>query len=183
MKNHIAAAYFPNQLGFSETGTMLLDIIKPRIEEIGIKVYDPFVECGKEFDLSNLNSLEKYSDRERYLKKFSQKIGKINNALMKKSDCLIAILDGGHSVDDGVASEIGFYAGIKRGPIFALRSDFRLAENMALSINAQILSYIQMSRGYLAEPPNAMDKWHNRIKKWHSQFQIKNDSNQTYFIF
>ena len=161
-------AYLANQLGFSETGRYILDnLIKPRIERIGIIVNDPFLECGKELDLEYVSTLERHEDQRRYWEVFSKKVTPINNALMKNSDCLLAILDGGRGVDDGVSSEIGYYAGINRGPIFALRSDFRCGENMAVSINPQLLGYILMSDGHLAHGPNAMNEWFNEIKKWY----------------
>ena len=158
-------AYLASQFGFSQTGKYLLDnLIIPKIKETGIIVIDPFVECDKEFDFKYLESLEKYEDRKEYLRDFSKEITPINNRLMDESDCLVAILDGGHSVDDGVASEIGYYAGIKKGPIFALRSDFRLGENMAVSINPQILGYIYQSRGFFDD---CLYKFFTDIKNWH----------------
>ena len=158
-------AYLASQFGFSQTGKYILDnLIIPKIKETGIIVIDPFVECDKEFDVDYLESLEKYEDRKEYLRDFNKEITPINNRLMQKSDCLVAILDGGHSVDDGVASEIGYYAGIKKGPIFALRSDFRLGENMAVSINPQILGYIYQSGGFLDD---CIYKFFTDIKNWH----------------
>ena len=158
-------AYLASQFGFSQTGKYLLDnLIIPKIKETGIIVIDPFVECDKEFDFKYLESLEKYEDRKEYLRDFNKEITPINNRLMDESDCLVAILDGGHSVDDGVASEIGYYAGIKKGPIFALRSDFRLGENIAVSINPQILGYIYQSGGSLDD---CIYKFFTDIKNWH----------------
>ena len=163
-------AYLANQFGFSETGRYILDtLIIPEIEKIGITVFDPFKGCEKKLDLGYLSQLERYEERVKYWDKFSKKIAPINNDLMHNSDCLLAILDGGHSVDDGVASEIGYYAGIKRGPIFALRSDFRCGENIAVSINPQILGYILQSGGTLVDGPNAIERWFSEIKKWYDQ--------------
>ncbi len=80
------------------------------------------------------------------LKEFNVKVPIINNNLMEESQCMIALLDGGHSLDDGVSSEIGYYAGrFPEKPIFALRTDFRLCENQAGKINVQVHGYITMS--------------------------------------
>jgi len=163
--------YLGSQFGFSETGRHVIDtLIKPGIERIGIQINDPFVECGKELDINHVLSLRDYDECVKYWAEFSRKVTPINNRLMGESDCLLPILDGGHAVDDGVASEIGYYAAIGRGPIFALRSDFRRGENIAVSINPQLLGYILLSDGYLAEGQNAIDKWFSAIKRWHDSF-------------
>lgn len=162
--------YLSNQFGFSETGRILLEEkIKPRIREIGITINDPFEICGKEIDWEYLATLKDYEDVKKFWRAFSMKITPINNRLMKDSDCQLAILDGGPAVDDGVSSEIGYYAGIERGPIFALRSDFRLSENMTVHINSQVFGYIIQSGGVLADGVGAMDKWFSAIKNWHQK--------------
>ena len=167
-------AYLANQFGFSETGLYLLNnLIKSRIEQIGIIINDPFVECTKELNSEHLSSLKSYNAVKRYWEKFSSKVNPINNRLMQNSDCLLAILDGGHIVDDGVASEIGYYAGIERGPIFALRSDFRCGENIAVTINPQLLGYILQSKGKLIDGESALERWFIEIKNWYDFF-IKN---------
>jgi len=163
-------AYLANQFGFSETGRFILDtLIKPRITAIGITINDLFLECGKELDFGYLSKLTSHEDKVRYWEIFSRKVTPINNRFMQGSDCLLAILDGGPAVDDGVASEIGYYAGIRRGPIFALRSDFRSGENIAVSINPQLLGYIT-SRGKLIDGPNALERWFQAIKDWYDSF-------------
>ena len=166
-----AKCYLANELGFSETGRYVLDtLVKPRITEIGIYIYDPFIECAKELDLEELKELQGYGNRVRHMKEFNEKVTPINNRLMKDSDCLLAILDGGHAVDDGVASEIGYYAGIERGPVIALRSDFRSGENIATSINPQLLGYILQKGGILVDGEKAMEKWFKEIRKWYESF-------------
>ena len=161
----IVRAYLANQFGFSETGRYLLNnLFKPRLDKIGIKVLDPFVECANELNFSYIETLRLFKDRKKYWEEFSKKVASINNRLMQGADCLLAILDGGHAIDDGVASEIGYYAGIKRGPIFALRSDFRCGENIGTLINPQILGYIIQSKGKLCEPPDAIENWFKAVK-------------------
>ena len=161
-------AYLANQFGFSETGKYILEsLIKPKIHEIGIIIHDPFLECGKEFDPDYLLKLERYEDRIDYYVEFNSKVSLINNRLMRDSNCLLAVLDGGHQIDEGVASEIGYYAGIEQGPIFALRSDLRSGENIATSVNPQILGYIQHSKGVLVDGNNALERWFSEIQKWY----------------
>src|SRR5689334_11021915 len=123
-------AYISNQYGFSETGKFLLDnLFYPKLEEIGIGIIDPFLECSKMIDFQYLIEQENksYKEVKEFWKEFNNKVTDTNNGLMVDSDCMIALLDGGHSVDDGVASEIGFYYSLHK-PIFALRTDIRLAD-------------------------------------------------------
>ncbi len=164
--------YLANQLGFSETGRYVLDnLIKPRIEGIGIEILDPFVECAKKLDPKKVKILEKgsYSSLLRYWRKFSMEVPYINNKLMREADCMFAILDGGASMDDGVASEIGYYVGLNlSGPIFALRTDFRLSENIACLINPQVHGYI-ITNGSLSTTLNGFFKninyWYESLRK------------------
>jgi hypothetical protein len=74
---------------------------------------------------------------------------------------------------------MGYYAGISRGPIFALRSDFRLSENLAATINAQVMGYILMSKGKLIDVTDGsdmMDKWFAAIEEWHDSFVSRKES-------
>ncbi len=165
--------YLSNQLGFSETGNFVLDnLIKPKIKQANIVILDPFAECKKELDFDHLNHLKLHKEVDQFWKTFNAKVTVINNGLMQKADCMLAILDGGHTVDDGVASEIGYYAALEKGPIFALRSDIRLAENLAAKINPQVLGYITQSGGELFEGEDAFENWAAHINTW-SQEQFK----------
>ncbi|MFX1504673.1 MAG: nucleoside 2-deoxyribosyltransferase [Promethearchaeota archaeon] len=162
-------AYLASQFGFSETGRYLLNnLIKPKIQEIGININDPFKECKKEFNDKDFSNLEKYGDRINYYNEFNSKITQINNRLMRDSDCLLAVLDGGHQIDDGVASEIGYYAGIEQGPIYALRSDFRSGENIATSINPQILGYIEQTKGVIVD---TIERWFSEIQRLYDRLK------------
>lgn len=161
-------AYLANQFGFSETGRFILnEMFKKKWENIGIEILDPFAECAKEIDFSVLEEDLPNCWHMHYWSKFNDKVTPINNKLMWRSDCLVALLDGGHSIDDGVASEIGYYAGARPGcPIFALRTDLRLCENMALTINAQVYGYIKMSGGGFFTGPDATQKFYARLTEF-----------------
>jgi len=164
--------YLASQFGFSDTGRYLLEnLIKPKLRDIGITPLDPFEACAKELDFMLLSSLDRYESRRKYWEQFSRKVTPINNALMQESHCLLPLLDGGHALDDGVASEIGYYAGIKKGPIFALRTDVRCGENIAVSINPQVWGYILLSNGKLDD---SVDAWVDTLQQWkHKNSQEK----------
>jgi len=164
--------YLSNQWGFSETGRILVKQVKERIKEIGIAVLDPFEECEKELNLEELVRLNDYEEKKQYWEQFSRKVTPINNKLMRQSHCLFGILDGGYAVDDGVASEIGYYAALVEegivpkgfGRIFALRSDFRLGENIGCLVNPQIEGYVYQTGGKISQ---GLDNWFKEIVLWH----------------
>jgi nucleoside 2-deoxyribosyltransferase len=168
-------AYLANQFGFYELGRLCIldNFLIPKLKAIGITINDPFEENKKFFDGEELKRLEEaglYNEVKLFWQRFDEKVTPTNNKYMQDSDCLLALLDGGHAVDDGVASEIGYYAGIKRGPVFGLRSDFRGGENIGCSINPQVQGYIRESGGVIITPPNAIERWFEEIKKWHDSF-------------
>ena len=166
--------YLSNQWGFSETGRILVKQVKDRIKDIGIVVLDPFEECGKELDFGELAKLTDFEAKRKYWEQFSRKVTPINNKLMRQSHCQFSILDGGPSVDDGVSSEIGYYAALVEegvipkgfGRIFALRSDFRLGENIGCLVNPQIEGYIYQTGGKISRN---LDDWFKDISSWYQQ--------------
>jgi hypothetical protein len=87
---------------------------------------------------------------------------------------MLTVFDGGPSVDDGVASEIGYYAALVEekvfagnfGKIFALRTDWRLAENIGCIVNAQIEGYVYQTGGTISKK---LDEWFECINHWHKQ--------------
>lgn len=167
------SGYLSNQLGFSETGRFVLEnLIKPKAEKAGISVLDPIVLCGATIDFDKLSKLQEHQKVVEFWSDFNNSVTSFNNNLMQKSNCMLAVLDGGHAIDDGVASEIGYYAAKELGPIFALRSDFRLGENVATKINPQLIGYITGSGGQIVEGENAVERWATLINEW-AQTQFK----------
>jgi len=170
----MTTAYLANQLGFASIFSLTISAIKSRLESIGLEVYEPFNEAGiYENEIIKANKTDSIKKQTMIWNDLNDKIGNLNNELMSKSDCLIVLLDGGHIIDDGVSSEIGHYATLKKGPVFALRTDFRLSENLGASINLQILRYINESGGELIDyktyGPDCISKFFETIKKWREQ--------------
>lgn len=79
------------------------------------------------------------------------------------SDLMVVDLDGGASLDPVVSARAGYYAGLGIGPIFAKRTDMRLGENMACSVNPQILGNVWASGGDVFEND---DDWFVEIAHW-----------------
>ena len=79
----------------------------------------------------------------------NHRIAAANEAAIRRSDMLIAVLDG-VDVDSGTASEIGFgYALGKQ--VWGLRTDFRATgENPGAVVNLQVQYFIEASGGTIA---------------------------------
>jgi nucleoside 2-deoxyribosyltransferase len=157
-------AYLANEYGFSETGQIVLKKIIHKLMKIkNLEIINPFLECSKEYYKDFVDTLELYEHRIAYHEKFNDKAGDINFNYLKDTDCLLAILDGGHAVDSGVSLEMGFYCALGLGPIFALRSDMRYGENIATSVNLMHEKAVQYSNGKLCK---TIDDWIKSIKDW-----------------
>ncbi|MEM4254460.1 MAG: nucleoside 2-deoxyribosyltransferase [Candidatus Woesearchaeota archaeon] len=167
----LVPAYIANQFGFSTSGKELLDKFYNRLEnEAGILPLCPFSACEEFFDKKRLGSLKTIDEQLAFWDEFNRIVGRVNyEVLMPKSKLMIAILDGSHSLDDGVAAEIGFYAAEYKGkkPIVGIRSDFRLSENPAAPINIAVRYFIDRGpyNGFFFNGPDAYDKAVRRIKE------------------
>jgi len=163
--------YLANQFGFSETGRILLDkIIIPPLES-KYKVLEPFREGARFYPKSAINSTDSYKKKFELLKDFNYKLSNYNNHLMRQSNKMTPILDGGHSVDDGIGSEIGLFYSLRKGPIIALRTDLRMNENIACIVNLQIERYIYDSGGKIF---TSLDEWYAGlgIERWREFVKI-----------
>lgn len=183
--------YLANCMGFNAIGRDVMNNkIIPRLEEMGIEVLEPFREGLKNLDMEKPGKMENVKEKEKLEMELSREIPKLNDSLMLKSDALLPVLDGPEGVDDGIASEIGFFAGINNGkkPIIAVRSDFRMGENTAVPINPQMIGYIEMCRGILVcsnkiidfsdgfrekglEDKDPLEAWFGEIEKWCRAFR------------
>ena len=163
-EGNLVPAYVASQLGFSQSGRKQLDDFYSRlIKEAKVLPICPFKASGKILDLSQLGEITRVNTLERFWDEFNKSVGRVNyEMLMPISKFMIAILDGGHAVDDGVSAEIGFYASKYQGkrPIIGIRSDFRLAENISAPINPALRYFLDQGpdNGYFFSGERAYDE-------------------------
>jgi len=142
----LVPAYMASQLGFSASGKEQLERFYDCLKnEAGILPLCPFTACVEYLDFSRLENLKTNEELWSFWDDFNKIIGPVNyGELMPRSKLMIAVLDGGHALDDGVSAEIGFYAAEYKGekPIVGIRSDVRLAENPAAPINPAVRYFI-----------------------------------------
>ena len=160
----LVPAYVASQLGFSASGREQLQSFYERLKkEAGVLPLCPFIACGEYLDFSRLGQCKTNDEVLKFWDEFNKLVGPVNyGELMPRSKMMIAVLDGGHALDDGVCAEIGFYAAEYKGqrPIVGIRSDFRLAENPAAPINPAVRYFIDQGpyNGSFFDGPDAYDK-------------------------
>ena len=140
----LVPAYVASELGFHDLGREILSlIVYPNLRERGILPVCPFAACTEY--LGPFPTLDTpLEDVLAFWDGFNSLIGPVNyETLMPHSRFMFAILDGSHSVDDGVAAEVSHFATRyrKRG-IVGMRSDIRIAENIAAPINPAIRYFL-----------------------------------------
>lgn len=173
--NTFVPAYIASQLGFSESGRKTLEKFYFRLKtEANVVALCPFEACSEFFNKQKLESLRLVEEERNYLQEFNKLVGLINyGELMPRSKFMVAILDGGHQVDDGVASEIAYFAATYGGqnqdsrPIIGIRSDIRSAENVAAVINPAVRYFLDYGtyNGYLCQGSKAYDDAIERSRK------------------
>lgn len=167
----LVPAYIANQFGFSASGKEFLNKFYNRLRnEAGILPLCPFNSCKEYLDKNKLCSLKTIDEQFAFWDDFNKIVGKVNyEILMPKSKLMIALLDGSHSIDDGIAAEIGFYAAKYNGdkPIVGIRSDFRLSENPAAPINIAVRYFMDQGpyNGFFFNGPDAYDKALKQMKE------------------
>ena len=151
--------YLASGLGFNAVGRYFIEHeIKPRMQAAGALVLDPLEQCG-EFttpDMFDTNQpVEDYLAKWRH---FNQVVvGTVNyQLLIPRSKIMLAIMEG-YPVDEGVAAEVAYMA-TNFGPVIAVRTDFRRAENAATGTNPAVTYFASEAFGGIYyESPNAYE--------------------------
>ncbi len=149
--------YIASPFGFTEAGKYFLyEKLIPIVEEAGFKVLDPWKLTPPEL-IEQALAIRDEDRRIRKLKEVNVIIGKNNETAIKKSNGLLAILDG-QEIDAGIASEVGF--GYALGKlILAYRNDFRLSgENQGTSVNLQVEYFVRASGGVFVPSLNDLER-------------------------
>lgn len=158
-KDHrwLVPAYVGSQFGFNEPGRIFLNqYFYPRLEkEAGVYPLCPFKACNEYLggipkQTTNIKNQLSFWNR------FNQLVGCVNvEYLMPRSKFMIALIEG-HNLDDGLCSEIADFARTF-GPVIGIRSDARLAENIAAPINPAVRYYMDLGpfKGCFLNGPRA----------------------------
>ncbi len=163
----LVPAYVGSQLGFNTPGQEFLAKFYARLQqEEGVLPLCPFKACSEYLDFSKLSDDMPLSQYREFWEKFNEVICMVNyETLMPHSRFMIALFDGSHASDDGLCSEVAFFAE-HRGPVIGIRSDFRLSENIAATINPAIRYFLDLGlyEGQFFDGPGAYERAHTAIK-------------------
>jgi nucleoside 2-deoxyribosyltransferase len=130
--------YLANSFGFASLtreDVVEKDIL-PELVKIGYEVFEPFLagETRGAFEPAVAEQHDYQRKHALYAEAVSDTYD-LNISLMERSDVLAALLDGPLDIDSGVAYELGHWVKSGRGPLVALRTDFRNVENIAAKVN------------------------------------------------
>lgn len=169
----LVPAYVGSQLGFNTPGKIFLEErFYPKLREVRVLALCPFKACGEFLDFSKINDDMSVKEYRKFWERFNKIVGPVNyETLMPKSKFMIALLDGSHAIDDGLASEVSYF-GEKHGHVIGIRSNFRLSENIAAPINPAIRYFIDSKayNGQFFDGPHAYDNAYKAIKKLADKF-------------
>ncbi|MFC1697962.1 hypothetical protein ACFL1H_06490 [Nanoarchaeota archaeon] len=169
IKNELyVPAYCASQLGFNYPGKFFLKKeFYPELRKRKILPLCPFDACEEFLKFHDESENISMFEYEKMCDENCKTIGIVNyKTLIPHSKMLIAILDGSHAVDDGVAAEIGDYSHYY--PMIGIRSDFRLAEHIRAPINMAVMDFFNREEfpdNKLYSGMNAYDEAYDGIEK------------------
>lgn len=139
---YVSKLYLASPYGFAESTKPFLKSLKKKLRKAGHQVIDPWEE-GEKY-LKTLRGRKNITFSE--LQKRNRDLAEINYNAIRKSDIVVACLDG-PDVDSGTASEIGFACAMGK-KIFGYRGDCRrTGENEAALVNMQVQYWIEKTHG------------------------------------
>lgn len=144
--------YLASPLGFTESTKVFMEKIELKLKLMGHEVINPW-KLSDEKEIQMALNIDDYQLRKEMLHNIDIKIGYTNEMAIRRSDAILAVLDG-TDVDSGTSAEIGFgYAIGKR--IYGYRGDFRIAgDNEGCLVNLQIQYFIEQSGGKIIRSIN-----------------------------
>lgn len=140
--------YIASPHGFTISGNEYLQkIMIPFLDMSGIYVLDPWADLKNiSKTIKNIEKSDSIKSRLEKYRTLNANLARENEALIDRSDCVLAVLDG-TDVDSGVAAEIGYAYG-KSMLVYGLRSDFRqTGDNIGATVNLQVEYFINNSGG------------------------------------
>jgi len=138
--------YLAGPLGFAESGRDFQNCqLIPLIKGAGFDVLNPWELTSKDL-IRAAADLEYGIERRRKWQEVNFTIGTNNAEAIRRSDLLVAVLDG-PDVDSGTAAEIGFASALGK-PIVGYRSDLRIsADNEGATVNLQVEYFVRKTGG------------------------------------
>lgn len=140
-------AYLASPLGFAASTQGFMAQLAAALGDV-VAVENPWDLGGPELAAAfdRANAIVGFDARVAALHAIDMGIGAQNEAAIRRSDIVVAVLDG-VDIDSGTASEIGFAYGLGKRS-YGLRTDWRLAgDNIGATVNLQVQYWIEASGG------------------------------------
>src|SRR5579884_3294495 len=142
-------AYLASPLGFAASTKAFMDELVAALSDV-VVVENPWalqtVSAEEHAAVEAIGDRAAYAAAQRAL---NHRIAAGNEAAIRRSDLVVAVLDG-VDVDSGTASEMGFAYGLGK-PVWGLRTDFRATgENAGAIVNLQVQYWVEASGGAIA---------------------------------
>lgn len=148
--------YIASPLGFSEAGRIAYPKVLKIVKSEGYAVLDPWVLTPKKW-IDAVASMHEGPKKKKEWERLDEIIGRNNTRAIQQSDGIVAVLDG-VDVDSGVASEIGYGAGLGKR-VLGYRGDFRLTgENEGCAVNLQVEYFIGLHNGIVVRKLDDLKK-------------------------
>jgi nucleoside 2-deoxyribosyltransferase len=140
--------YLASPLGFSPENASYLNQIKAALTAQGLEIFDPWQQEQFNEQIAAAFRERDYDARVRAFAEVARLIGACNEAGIRQSDVLLAVLDGAE-VDSGTAAEVGFGCALGK-TCYGLRTDLRdSGDFVGVPVNLQLLHFIENSGGTL----------------------------------
>ena len=147
--------YLASPLGFADSTRAFMDHLMRELASDAVELVNPWDKSDDNDALRQAMAIPHHDERVAAMAAINHRIAAWNEAAIRSSDAVVAVLDG-VDVDSGTASEIGFaYALGKR--VIGLRTDFRLAgDNLGAVVNLQVQHFIDASGGRIVRDVAAL---------------------------
>jgi nucleoside 2-deoxyribosyltransferase len=140
--------YLASPLGFSPENASYLNQVKAALTARGFEIFDPWEQNQFADKIAGAFQQRDFDTRVRAFGEVARLIGACNEEGIRRSDVLLAVLDGAE-VDSGTASEVGFGSALGKR-CYGLRTDLRdSGDFIGVPVNLQVLHFIERSGGTL----------------------------------
>lgn len=157
IKRVVPRVYIASPLGFSPTTAGYYnDVLLVAVRDAGLESLDPWADPIAPQEFAAAQALAP-SERRAAFRAVNRRLGEANEAMIRRADGMLAVLDG-TDVDSGTAAEIGFAAAMRK-PIVGVRLDVRqTGDNEGSVVNLQVEHFIIVSSGEILDSlPDAVE--------------------------
>jgi nucleoside 2-deoxyribosyltransferase len=141
----VPSVYVASPYGFSPATRLYYDdVLLPAVRAAGWTPHDPWADDDGAIAarFTAAYALDEPAQHEA-LRALDRELGAANEALIRRADALLAVLDG-TDVDSGTAAEIGFAAALGK-PAIGLRLDTRrTGDNAGVTVNLQVEHWLSL---------------------------------------